>query len=163
MKIKTRKGVFETNSSSTHSICITENRNVEEYPSTLYFSLGEFGWEGNVYRDVEEKASYLYTALVELGGTDEMSLEECKNWIYEVLGEKGIDATFQDPKSCDFYYIDHCGELREFVSAIIHSRGRLVRYLFSEESFIVTGNDKDPDSYRFPTVAYDYKEYYKGN
>ena len=37
-----------------------------------------------------------------------------------------------------------------------------MRYLFSSESFIITGNDNDDHSVDI-NVKYDHEEYYKGN
>ena len=54
-----RKGVFETNSSSTHSICIAKDAELT-IPQSLHFSFGEFGWECDTLYSVSEKASYLY-------------------------------------------------------------------------------------------------------
>ena len=61
--INIRKGLFETNSSSTHAICIGKNNHNLEIPSELTFQVGEFGWENKVYYDTTTLASYLYTAL----------------------------------------------------------------------------------------------------
>ena len=41
--INVRQSVFETNSSSMHSICIAKQNNYD-IPSTLHFDFGEFGW-----------------------------------------------------------------------------------------------------------------------
>ena len=46
MKRQIRRGCFETNSSSTHAICITKTDvNKEGLPSHVTFTHGEFGWE----------------------------------------------------------------------------------------------------------------------
>ena len=47
MKTKIRKGLFETNSSSTHSIVIGNNgEDVQSnLPEEVYFHGGQFGWE----------------------------------------------------------------------------------------------------------------------
>lgn len=64
MKKQTRKGVFETNSSSVHTITISKNGYDKSIiPEVLVFIFGEFGWEVNKLSSVYEKASYLYTAL----------------------------------------------------------------------------------------------------
>lgn len=55
--------MFETNSSSTHSICITKS-DVLDIPSSVYFTTGEFGWSHQKLNSVKEKASYLYTAII---------------------------------------------------------------------------------------------------
>ena len=49
MKTKVRKNVFETNSSSTHSICVTKNNIVDEKQNHIEFTIGEFGWEIDEY------------------------------------------------------------------------------------------------------------------
>ena len=41
---KIRQSVFETNSSSTHSICIATDTTID-FPKSLHFEFGEFGWE----------------------------------------------------------------------------------------------------------------------
>lgn len=70
-----RKGVFETNSSSTHTVCISgDSRTDYRYyvdnlllvdPETdkqyIPARFGEFGWELEHYRDFENKLSYLLT------------------------------------------------------------------------------------------------------
>ena len=51
-----RTSVFETNSSSTHSIAISKKPvTIGKY---IYFGIGEFGWEN----DCVNTADYLYTA-----------------------------------------------------------------------------------------------------
>ena len=51
-----RNGVFETNSSSTHSIAIPRSCNNINYIS---FHIGEFGWEW----EEANPADYFYTAI----------------------------------------------------------------------------------------------------
>ena len=63
---KIRKNVFETNSSSTHSICIAKDMELI-IPTSIHFEFGEFGWEVDTLSSVYEKASYLYTGLHEIG------------------------------------------------------------------------------------------------
>lgn len=59
--IQIRNGVFETNSSSTHSICISK-KPVDADGCHVDFHFGEFGWEN----DDADVADYLYTAIYEL-------------------------------------------------------------------------------------------------
>lgn len=69
MNKKTRKGVFETNSSSTHSITINVHK-IEKCPhAPIVLDAGEFGWEVAIYNDIYHKASYLFTYILhyELG------------------------------------------------------------------------------------------------
>lgn len=45
MKRQVRRGTFETNSSSTHAICITKSEYRHNSFSHIDFEIGEFGWE----------------------------------------------------------------------------------------------------------------------
>lgn len=159
--IKIRRCVFETNSSSTHSICITKNSNLVMLPEKIVFKLGNFGWEENVFYDVEHKASYLFTAIHYIDKYfSKKDAQKYLDYIQNVLIKNNIDFEFDQTKT--EYYIDHMYELIDFVKAVCHSEKRLLRYLFSVESFIMTGNDNDDtpiDIY----VSYKHEEYYKNN
>ncbi len=79
-KINIRKGVYETNSSSSHSICIPEDFTDEmldtiipDENGVLELLGGEFGGSGEVINDAITKANYL--ALY------------CKDWYPETLIE----------------------------------------------------------------------------
>ena len=70
-----RRGVFETNSSSTHTVCVSGDLRTDYryYVDNLLLvdpetdkqyipaRFGEFGWELEHYRDFESKLSYLLT------------------------------------------------------------------------------------------------------
>ena len=65
MKIQIRRGVFETNSSSVHSISIIKDNFKGSLPSQFTINCdGEFGWEVKTYDDTESKAAYLYQAIL---------------------------------------------------------------------------------------------------
>ena len=69
--IQIRKGVFETNSSSTHSITFSgkeleENKMEIDYDGYIHAKFGEFGWEVRSYYDQETKLSYLLTMAMHL-------------------------------------------------------------------------------------------------
>ena len=143
--INIRKGLFETNSSSTHAICIGKDNNNLVIPSELTFQVGEFGWENEVYYDVNTLASYLYTALTSWYGGKELTNHI--NHIYTLLGHNGCEATFIEPSvgawGITDGYIDHSEGLNEFLNKVLSSDKALLRYLFSPDSFIITGNDND--------------------
>lgn len=143
--INIRKGLFETNSSSTHAICIGKNNHNLEIPSELTFKVGEFGWANEVHDDVLTLASYLYTALTEYYSGKELTKHI--NHIYTLLGYNGCKATFIEPNVGEWGladgYIDHSEGLGDFLNKVLSSDKALLRYLFSPDSFIVTGNDND--------------------
>lgn len=114
MKRQIRSSVFETNSSSTHSIAIPKKTVVAgEYIS---FSIGEFGWEN----DCVNTANYLYTAILEQDDRDEL-LDKLK----DILNNHSIKYKFQKPKYgksndgeyawLEYGYIDHSDEIRDFM------------------------------------------------
>lgn len=66
MKKIVRHGVFETNSSSSHSISISDTCDKYEtlYPNedgVLVFEGGEYGWGYETYHSAEPKANYVAT------------------------------------------------------------------------------------------------------
>ncbi len=153
-----RKNVFETNSSSTHSLCITSNTLLDQKQNTIGFYLGEFGWERNKLTSAEDKASYLYTGIIVNELADKLLPK-----IKEALDANDIKYTFQNSESTNYYYyIDHGGELNEFLNDICNDESKLMRFLFSSESFILTGNDNDDSDVNI-NVDYKHEEYYKGN
>jgi hypothetical protein len=151
MKRQIRRGTFETNSSSTHAICIAkEGYNKEDY---INFKNGTFEWEVNTYYDTYNKASYLITAIFSCSDKDyaDKNLQKLK----DILDNNNIEYTFPTPEikswedngEIKYYYdidgyIDHCGETKEFVEAVLNDEDKLMRYLFGD-SMIVTGNDND--------------------
>ena len=152
---KYRSNVFETNSSSTHSICVTKNNILDDKQKYVYFKFGEFGWERDELDSVGEKASYLYTAIMDTGAID--LLDKLK----AALDNNGIAYKFEDEPTKHHYYIDHSEELGEFLT-ICEDEDMIMRYLFSSESFIITGNDNDEEDVDI-RVGYPHEEYYKGN
>ena len=58
---KIRTGIFETNSSSVHCICIANSGENDFTKNVLRCKTDEFGWEYGMYSDVYGKADYLLT------------------------------------------------------------------------------------------------------
>lgn len=153
MKRQVRKGVFETNSSSTHAICIATG-DILIFPKRVSFSFDDFGGEEERYMDRRTRANYLYTALAYVEDTD--VLLDYLSFIKKTLESRGIECEMDDFRfrintyddDIDWYlipsdegYIDHGRETREFVDAVCTNEDRLLHYLFSDRSYILTGND----------------------
>jgi len=134
---KIRKGVFETNSSSTHSICIAKDAELT-IPKSLHFDFGEFGWEYDTLSDVYTKASYLYTGLMGNGRKDDFDN------VVSILEGKGIEVSAEQPIYKKYTYegndggeyidnggyVDHSDELKPFLDAICSDENKLMNYLF---------------------------------
>lgn len=168
MKIQIRQGVFETNSSSTHAICICmDNLDKKKFTDTVEFKRGEFGWDFKVYKNVVDKASYLYQAICDM--CSDKQKNEYINKLYSTLGKYGVDSSFDDrEKDEDGFsigYIDHgYNNLRNFVESVMRNEKRLLKFLFGN-SEIVTDNDNTDhfQKYMDSKSFKNYEVYYKGN
>ncbi len=158
MKRQIRTGVFETNSSSTHAICISKDTvDKTKLPDHITFSHGDFGWEFDVLKDMYDRAAYLNEALRYVYDSKEQ-IQEKKDYIALVLSRYGISVEFEDDKYVknswsdepyyDSGYIDHGGDTVEFVSAVMNDEDKLLIYLFGD-SFIVTGNDNSDEWHNY--------------
>lgn len=143
--IQIRSSVFETNSSSTHSIAIPRNCGTIDY---VGFHTDEFGWR---FEEVDA-ADYFYTAIYETSYTEE-ELNEKLERLKNILDEYGIDYDLSDPAThiwhddyedrdylcLDDGYIDHGGELKDFVDELLNNGDKLVRFISG--GLVFTGND----------------------
>ena len=147
-----RNNVFETNSSSTHVISITKH-NDYNIPKHINFKFGEFDWEYKTYKDMESKASYLYTMTQYFNG-------KYMKKIMEYLDKEGITYTFEDGKVNEYGWndnghIDHGAYSSEIIEGILESKEKFFRYLFDDRSYITTGNDNNL-GYYIPEIGYEY-------
>ena len=139
MKRQIRNSVFETNSSSTHSIAISKAPVV--IGKSISFNIGEFGWENGI----ANTADYLYTAILEQDNHSELL-----NKLKEILDKHSIGYKFENPRYeksnygnyeyLDNGHIDHGYELIDFLDTILNDEDLLMRYLFGD-SIVYTGND----------------------
>lgn len=149
-----RRGVFESNSSSTHSIAISKEKVSDVAGRHVYFGAGDYGWESNCVTDT---ASYLHTAIVCNSNPNEY--EEKVNRIKKVLDKYKVKYEFEpvEYKNCDEYgfnynyvefaspnyqwaSVDHAGECADMINELLSNEDLLIRYLFGN-SCIYTGND----------------------
>lgn len=141
--IQIRNSVFETNSSSTHSIAIPRSCDNVNYIS---FHIGEFGWE---WAEVDP-ADYFYTAIYETSGSEDEVKEKIEK-LKNILDERGIKYHFGKVKTehhtydnkdymyLDYGYIDHGSELIGFVDEMLNDGDKLLRFL--NGGLVFTGND----------------------
>ena len=152
-----RRGVFESNSSSTHSIAISKEKVPNIAGRHVYFGAGEYGWEQDCVGDT---ASYLHTAIVD--SSTPAQYEEKINKIKEILDRYGVQYEFapveykRSKYNPDYEYIefaspnyqwahvDHAYECAELINTLLSNEDLLIRYLFGD-SCIYTGNDNSDD------------------
>lgn len=153
--IQIRKGVFETNSSSTHSIVISKQQPQIPAGTKIVFQTGEFGWENDCYTNTGD---YLYTAI--LDGPDDLRTERLEK-LKKMLHEMNVSYKFKKPKEISGYYgswfeecsIDHSYECGTMIDALLADKDMLARFLFGD-SCIYTGNDNEDDDPATFSVAY---------
>lgn len=107
-----RRNVFETNSSSTHSVSVS-NKNSSycedyclnpfiDYDDKVHVRFGEFGWEIDSYGTPYGKLQYVVTMLAETEGSKVSTLDE----FFETDGFKLINDAVADYCHCDGIWID---------------------------------------------------------
>ena len=148
MKTVIRQGVFETNSSSTHTICINKDFDCTNLDTNLKFGIGEFGWGWDEHYDIYTKAAYLHEAIIS-SSNDKAEYEDFKNKITEALNTLGVKTVWNNvdwdeddyPEYYSHGYIDHGYELRPWVELLLTDTSLLYGFLFNSTSYIETGND----------------------
>lgn len=148
MKKLIRKGVFETNSSSSHSIALaTEDK--EFVLDTIYpnqdgivtINGDEYGWEWFKHNDAETKASYAAQSFA----NDDHQLDVLKEIIMEQTGATNV--VFSGLKDG---YIDH-----DSYGTTPTGREELKNFIFNKNSWLFGGNDNsspDPTFYHVPEI-----------
>lgn len=145
-----RKSVFETNSSSTHSISIDAtgvcepNLSVENGICQIYG--GEFGWEVEDYRDARTKASYCLTYIMTI--IRDEARRDClgimlTKVVKEVTGARDVMFCECGKRHWDdkpnYGYIDHQSD---YVCAeAFESEEALKQFIFCPGSVLHTDND----------------------
>ena len=146
MKTQIRSNVFETNSSSVHTITISNNspQRIDNY---IFFDRGEYGWEWEIYNSCQDKANYLYECMIDLFYNNNSLKEKCDR-IRKELALYKVDCDFAEVNEDNVYYdgyVDHGNENKELVDYLLDNPDKLINYLFNDASYIATGNDNvDP-------------------
>jgi len=130
-----RRGVFETNSSSTHSISIAYGTpllgSLEVVDGIVTIHPDEFGWAVETYNDPESKASYCYTYCVNY------NLDKLSMLRRVIEAQTGAKVTFVD--NGDTGYIDHAS--LDIAAEPFKSDEALRQFIFSLSSVLYTDND----------------------
>lgn len=140
--LKKRNKVFETNSSSTHCITVSD-RNDGKYDLPITVKpdwYGEFGWQWETWSSIEEKLAYMIRCLIAYDYTKETLQDKVKP-IQERLHSLGID--FELPTYDDWQdgFVDHEDWYQEEMEDIYNNDNDLLNFLLSENSYIEGGND----------------------
>lgn len=144
MRIQIRQGVFETNSSSMHAICVCHNKNtmMDKLPKEVLFeSKGVFDCDYEIYNTIEDKADYLYTLFFEEGFIDN-EIKDFQERITEYLESVGVKAVFSKKKPNG--YINHQSLSMDLINYVFQSKEHFLNYLFNDGTEIFTMMDCVP-------------------
>jgi hypothetical protein len=101
--------------------------------------------------------------------------EDVYQCLYEMLTKYDVDCSCSYPAQfdkgyLDNGYVDHCcsDDAIDFVNRMLSHEHALIKYLFSDESFVVTANDNCSEDdvewiKEMTDVSYPHETYYKGN
>lgn len=115
MKQTIRINTFETNSSSLHTLTITDDKVDPAMLNTLRFNIGfgAYGWEKAEYTTVLPVLEYLWT-MVHYGEVDNKYIKLMKEWLPNCTFDEDVPVTHDnDGDSYDLWkmeeetYIDH--------------------------------------------------------
>jgi hypothetical protein len=150
---KIRNSVFETNSSSTHSISLSDIPLNPDVMQTLpidengvvTLSGGDYGWEIETYRDAISKANYALVYAMDWSGDRSEEFQEIlKDVIKEQTGCK--DVIFEGglcdwKEGFDFGYIDHQSVEDNDLHYLFEDKEKLRNFIFNPMSILETDND----------------------
>lgn len=171
-----RKGVFETNSSSVHAMCIATEPKKLVIPHEVQLYFDKFGWGEDSISHTQGKLDYALTALFHTYIDDYNAVCDNLYKLYDWLKEDNIrfyswgvgDAVFgktiyyDDPIWHNCGSLDHGREAKEFVDYIFENKENMWNFLFSDDSYVMTGNDND-DSIPYINESYPHETFIKGN
>ena len=159
-----RKAVFETNSSSSHSLTLSSIDLVKiPFPpeilrsGMLELSLGYYGWEWFRMYTAKNKIEYLFTQLFDHDNIPEGDVQTVTRALREesarfdslcrvVKEHTGVELVVRPGSSGG---VDH--QSGGVGLEVFESDERLRTFLFSEENYIQTGNDNSPSEVHIQT------------
>lgn len=157
-----RNCVFETNSSSCHTVTIGQNVANDMPDITIECrGIGEYGWEENRYDTPEQLLDYAMVAFAYICSGEE-ELKERMREISECFARHGVTVDWCEEESgadhiywsddghwtsCTEGYIDHQSgprensESRYVADMVANDAEALYNFVFGGDSYVLTDND----------------------
>ena len=149
-----RANVFETNSSSSHSLVISEEGLLDLCPFSrhvmesgiIHIESSEYGWEVEYYNDVYSKLSYLFTDAMR-GERNSVDFKEYSNEKLDLIKQAvkehtGLECEFrtEDDVYYPYGYIDHqsVGLCEDVWDKGVEG---VIQFVFNPGSYFETDND----------------------
>ena len=140
--MKIRKSVFETNSSSSHTVIIDGRGDFEPVHirgDEVTIDPGEFGWGPDTLLSWYDKASYAYVHAVNYGTPEDMELLEAV--IANYTKKRVVFARNDDDKWNPTGYIDH-QSVGEAAQMFVDTE-TLKQAIFGVGSYVIIDNDNN--------------------
>lgn len=139
-----RNSVFETNSSSCHSISLSVNNVFDDTiipdgNGVITVSPGEFGWEICQYTDAETKLSYAWTWAINYANSPDDAIDYLTKLVCEYTGATKIEYQQLQQGFANDGYIDY--QSSDVMEDIFFDPLQLKQFLFSTNSILYTDND----------------------
>lgn len=139
-----RSSVFETNSSSTHSLTVGETGSgvmatlwIDE-EGKVKIGGGDFGWEQEIYHDAQTKADYLAIYARECYPDDRIGSLSLWDILSSVIQtQTGCREVVYESDG----YIDHQSVEDNDLHGLFESPAQLREFIFNPTSYLETDND----------------------
>lgn len=146
-----RNGVFETNSSSCHSISIRIPLSNNDYDTIIPDENGnieiiteDFGWQQITYDEPRDKLAYLMIYIRDWVYSEEEKSIFSERLLKVVKDHTGCNSLILKPYSDSPYcdgYIDHQSAENNHLHWIFNNEFDLKNFIFNPQSYIETDND----------------------
>lgn len=145
-----RTGVFETNSSSCHTISVGSSGVYEGFtPNSngeILLEPGEYGWEVEQYTNVESRLNYVMLYVRDWVSGEEKKYEFrhiLEQVVFEHTGATKLDFVPEENPSTwgPAGYIDHQSVADNDLDFLFKDSATLKSFLFDRDSYIQTDND----------------------
>ena len=149
-----RNNVFETNSSSSHSISINYeifdlDTIIPDEEGIIILRGDEFGWGWDKFNDALTKANYCAVLLKNYPSRFNFSKSDFKELIKEVTGARKVKIKLDRDSYIDHDSINNLSD--------IYSKDQLKNFIFNKRSWLYIGNDNSyaPNNfYDDPDIPY---------
>lgn len=135
MKVKIRKNLFETNSSSAHTVTYASSEEKYNIPDMITIDIADFDYCGDTVKGWQNKANYLWEIITQSSG----------NYIYamrfiEFLAELNIKLRFSrnliDDNNWYDGHLPYDSEGEDLLKEFLFSKLSLQEFLFNDDLIV---------------------------